>query len=375
MSKSLNLSAVALAGSALAFSAITAHSQDVAPSKAEGYGLGRVALPEEVAAWDIDIRPDGLGLPEGSGDVETGEQLYVDNCASCHGVFGEAVGRWPVLAGGDGTLENKDPVKTVGSYWPYLSTVYDYVHRAMPFGHAASLTDDETYALTAYILYLNDLVEDDFALTQENFAGISLPNVDNFIPDDRPETELPQFSGEPCMTGCKDTVEITMHASVLDVTPEETAAKAEQAKAEATREPTAATEDETNVEPTPETGADAAPTETAGVAQSDPALIAAGEKAFRKCKACHMVGEGAKNRVGPQLNDLMGRTIGSVDDFRYSKVFEDAMKAGDVWTNEALHAFLADPRGAMPKTKMSFKGVRDPEDIDALIAYLEQVGG
>ena len=88
-----------------------------------------------------------------------------------------------------------------------------------------------------------------------------------------------------------------------------------------------------------------------------------------------MVGEGAKNRVGPQLNDIVGRTIGSVDDFRYSKVFENAMKAGDVWTNEALHAFLADPRGAMPKTKMSFKGVRDPEDIDALIAYLEQVGG
>ncbi|MFT6683746.1 MAG: cytochrome c, partial [Loktanella salsilacus] len=209
MSKSLNLAA------ALLTFATAAAAQDVAPSKDGGYGIGRAAMPEEVAAWNTDIRPDGMGLPVGSGDVLTGEDIYVENCSVCHGDFGEAVGRWPVLAGGGGTLENKDPVKTVGSYWPYLSTVFDYVNRAMPFGHAASLSDDETYALTAYILYLNDLVDDDFTLSNENFTEVSMPNVDNFIDDDRAETEFPIFMAEACMENCKDSVEITMHASVV----------------------------------------------------------------------------------------------------------------------------------------------------------------
>ena len=87
------------------------------------YGLGRPALPQEVAAWDHDVRPGGIGLPPGSGDVLTGEAVFADKCAACHGDFAEGVGNWPKLAGGDGTLANKDPVKTVGSYWPYLSTV------------------------------------------------------------------------------------------------------------------------------------------------------------------------------------------------------------------------------------------------------------
>ena len=387
MSKSLKLavSLLTLAGAAAA--------QDTAPSRDGGYGLGRAALPEEVAAWNTDIRPDGTGLPVGSGDVLTGEDIYVNNCSVCHGDFGEAVGRWPVLAGGDGTLENKDPVKTVGSYWPYLSTVYDYVHRAMPFGHAASLSDDETYALTAYILYLNDLVDEDFTLSNENFTDVAMPNVDNFIDDDRATTELPLFSEAACMENCKDAVEITMHASVLDVTPEETAAKADAAAAEAaaapagtevaqaepapTAEPVPATDPAPATEPAPATDEGAPPTEEAAPAEmaaADPALIAAGEKAFRQCKSCHMVGEGAQNRVGPELNGVVGRTIGSVPDFRYSSVFEEAMAAGEVWDTDRLHAFLANPKEAMPGTKMSFRGVRKPEEIDALIAYIQDAG-
>jgi cytochrome c2 len=184
--------------------------------------LGRVATAEEIAAWDIDIRPDGAGLPEGRGTVADGEVLYTDNCAVCHGDFGEAVGRWPVLAGGQDTLADDRPVKTIGSYWPYLSTVYDYVRRAMPFGNARSLSDDDVYAITAYLLYLNDIVDDEeFELSSENFNEIRLPNEDNFIPDDR--AEEPQYAEktEPCMTECKPgPVEITMRARVLDVTPD-----------------------------------------------------------------------------------------------------------------------------------------------------------
>lgn len=188
------------------------------------YHLGRRATEEEIAAWDIDIRPDGAGLPEGRGTVAQGEVLFSSQCASCHGDFGEAVGRWPVLAGGQGTLTNERPEKTVGSFWPYLSTVYDYVRRAMPFGNARSLSDDDVYALTAYLLYLNDIVQDeDFELSKENFTSVRLPNEDNFIDDDRLSEKHYAPNIEQCMTDCKPgKAEVTKHAAVLDVTPDST---------------------------------------------------------------------------------------------------------------------------------------------------------
>lgn len=182
-------------------------------------GIGRPALPEEIAAWDLKVMPDGRGLPAGSGDVATGEDLFIEHCAVCHGDFAEGLDNWPSLAGGEGTLDRDDPEKTVGSYWPYLSTVWDYVNRSMPFGQAQILTPDETYAITAYILYSNQLVEDDFVLSGANFAEVKMPNAGGFIEDDRPETEYGRFSQQPCMENCKDKVEITRHASNLDVTP------------------------------------------------------------------------------------------------------------------------------------------------------------
>ena len=123
------------------------------PVFAETLGLGRPALPEEISAWDVDVLPDGRGLPEGRGNVLDGEEIFAEGCASCHGDFAEGVDNWPVLAGGFDTLADKDPVKTVGSYWPHLSTVWDYVHRSMPFGSAQTLSDDDVYAIVAYILY------------------------------------------------------------------------------------------------------------------------------------------------------------------------------------------------------------------------------
>lgn len=331
----------------------------LAPSIAGGYGLGREALVEEIAAWNDDVRPDGQGLPVGSGDVWTGEEVFVEKCAACHGDFGEAVGRWPVLAGGFGTLSRKDPVKTIGSYWPYLSTVFDYVNRAMPFGEANSLTPDEVYSITAYLLYVNDLADEDFTLSNENFTEVRLPNEENFKDDDRLEVEFPQFvRPDICMENCKETVEITMHASVLDVTPEETAARAAAEAAEAAAE----------------AASDAAVVETADVG-IDPALVAEGENLFKKCRSCHQIGEGAVDRSGPQLNGIVGRAIGSIDGFNYSGTLADAGASGGVWNEETLGAFLANPKAAMPGTKMSFAGFKSEEDIAAMIAYLQSAGG
>lgn len=187
---------------------------------ADAVKLGRPALPEEIKAWDIDVRPDGLGLPEGKGSVAQGEELFQNNCAACHGEFGEGVGRWPVLAGGQGTLKSERPEKTIGSFWPDTSTVFDYVHRAMPFGAAQTLQPDEVYAIVAYLLYLNDVVPDDYVLSKENFPTVALPNRPNFYDDDRETTEKAFWNATPCMKDCKPKVEITSHAAVLDVTPD-----------------------------------------------------------------------------------------------------------------------------------------------------------
>lgn len=184
-------------------------------------GLGRAALAEEIAAWDIDVRPDGAGLPVGRGSVKQGEEIYLERCAACHGEFGEGAGRYPVLAGGQGTLNKENPDKTVGSFWPYASTVFDYVRRTMPFGNAQSLTADETYALTAYILNMNDLVKEDFELSKENFAKVQLPNAANFYDDDRETTEKAFWKANPCMKDCKpEAPKILGRARALDVTPD-----------------------------------------------------------------------------------------------------------------------------------------------------------
>jgi cytochrome c len=147
---------------------------------------------------------------------------HIERCAACHGEFGESTGRWPMLAGGQGTLKSHDPQKSVGSYWPYAATVLDYVRRSMPFGDAQSLTNDELYAITAYILSLNDIITDEnFELNEKTFAAIRLPNQPNFIDDDRETVEKRFWKKEPCMTNCAPgQARITGRARVLDVTPE-----------------------------------------------------------------------------------------------------------------------------------------------------------
>ena len=178
------------------------------------FGLGEEATSAQIAGWDIDVRPDGLGLPEGEGSVEDGEMHYEDKCASCHGTFGEGEGRWPKLAGGLGTLSQERPDKTVGSYWPYASTLWDYIRRAMPFSAPQSLAVDEVYAITAYVLNLNDLVDDDFVLSRDNFSTIEMPNKDGFFVDDRPDVKNPR-----CLSDCIDPATIKIVETIAGITP------------------------------------------------------------------------------------------------------------------------------------------------------------
>ena len=184
------------------------------------FNLGEVATAEQVAGWDIDVRPDGLGAPVGTGNAFDGEEVYADRCASCHGDFGEAVDNWPVLVGGEGTLASHDPVKTTGSYWPYASTMYDYIYRAMPFGEAQSLTHDETYQIVAYLLYMNDIIDDEFEVNQDNIGKIEMPNRDGFMmPDPRPDAQ--PISGIACMKDCDVPTTVIGKAREIDVTPED----------------------------------------------------------------------------------------------------------------------------------------------------------
>jgi cytochrome c len=189
---------------------------------AKQLGIGRVAKPEEITGWDIDIRPDGQGLPAGKGTVKQGEAIYLQQCAACHGEFGESAGRWPIISGGENTLASDDPVKSIGSFWPYASTVIDYIRRAMPFGNAQSLSNDELYAVTAYVFYLNDIIKDEhFELNANSFKTIKLPNEPNFRDDDRDIAEKRLWRKSPCMTNClPGAAKITGRARVIDVTPE-----------------------------------------------------------------------------------------------------------------------------------------------------------
>ena len=184
------------------------------------FNLGKLASKEEIAGWDIDVRPDGLGAPVGNGSALIGEKIYTDQCAGCHGDFAEGVDRWPALAGGWESLNTEDPEKTTGSYWPYASTIFDYVYRAMPYGGAQSLSHDETYGIVAYLLYMNDIVDENFILSEKNIGKIEMPNRDGFLlPDPRPDVF--KTSNQPCMTNCDVSTKIIGRARDIDVTPED----------------------------------------------------------------------------------------------------------------------------------------------------------
>jgi S-disulfanyl-L-cysteine oxidoreductase SoxD len=146
----------------------------------EGYGLGRPATPGEIAGWDIDIAPDGTGLPPGEGSVGQGKAIFAEKCAACHGAQGEG-GPMDRLVGGAGTIATGKPVKTVGSFWPYPTTLFDFIRRAMPFNAPQSLSAAEVYSVCAYILFLNDLLPEDAVLDSKSLPRVSMPNRSAFV--------------------------------------------------------------------------------------------------------------------------------------------------------------------------------------------------
>lgn len=152
----------------------------------ERYGLGRVASEAEIAPWNIEVRPDGSGLPLGQGTVAEGERLFHDRCEGCH----QAGGTKPpgpgldVLVGGKGTVGTAKPLRTIGSYWPYATTLFDYIRRAMPFDAPRSLTSDEIYAVVAYLLNANGVIAADVSLDRDSLPKVALPYRDGFIDRD-----------------------------------------------------------------------------------------------------------------------------------------------------------------------------------------------
>jgi mono/diheme cytochrome c family protein len=142
-------------------------------------GIGRDATQAEIAAWDSDVRPDGSGLPDGRGSVEQGEAVFQQSCSACHTTTSRAA-LAPALVGGVGSLATAKPLQTVGSYWPYATTLFDYVRRAMPFNAPHSLTNDQVYAVSAYILHLNGIVPADAIMDQHSLPQIRMPNRDGF---------------------------------------------------------------------------------------------------------------------------------------------------------------------------------------------------
>jgi S-disulfanyl-L-cysteine oxidoreductase SoxD len=271
-----------------ATAATLAAPADVAKSR---YGFGTPATPAQIAAWDIDVRPDGAGLPPGRGTVAQGQQLYDAQCASCHGTFGES-NQYMQIAGGVGTLRTDQPMRTTGSKLKHATTLFDYIRRAMPFTAPKSLTDDEVYALTAYVLHLNDVLPADGALDRTSLVALKLPNRDGFTTahgmmrrDGRPDTR-----NEACMRDCGGPMKLSSQFPVyaLDAHGE----LAEQTRALGPVEGAA---------------------HGSGRAGSGPARKPDGPLEVAKrsaCMACHGVTE---KIVGPAFREVAARYAGMAD--------------------------------------------------------------
>src|SRR5262245_20814454 len=155
------------------------------------FGVGHPPTDEDTRRLGIVVAPDGTGLRPGAGAGAAGKQVFAARCASCHGAAGEG-GDGPALVGGQGTLATPRPKKPVGSYWPYATTVWDYVNRAMPFNKPGTLTHDEVYSVSAYILFLNDIIGETQELNAKSLPLIKMPNRDGFVSDPRPDITRPR---------------------------------------------------------------------------------------------------------------------------------------------------------------------------------------
>ena len=166
--------------------AVACASGSAAQAQLPTYGVGRQPTAEEVKAWDLTIPADGEGLPPGSGTATLGTPIYEERCASCHGPTGEDP-KYYVLVGGHGTLKTDKPVTTVGSFWSHAPALWSYINRSKPLDEPGSLTADQVYAVTAYLLHLNGIIGEHDVLDAKTLPQVRMPNRDGFVPDSRPD--------------------------------------------------------------------------------------------------------------------------------------------------------------------------------------------
>ena len=171
----------------IALAAVILMTALVARADAPTLGIGREVSEADLEQRAISVAPDGTGLPSGQGTARAGRAVYDAKCGACHGLKGEGVGDYPPLVGGRGSLKSEQPLLTVGSYWPYATTVWDYINRAMPYTDAGTLSADDVYAVTAYVLFLNGIVSEGKVLDRETLPRVRMPNRDGFIDDPRPD--------------------------------------------------------------------------------------------------------------------------------------------------------------------------------------------
>ncbi len=165
--------------------------------KEQRYDIGRIATAEEIRGWDIDVSPDGAGLPPGSGTAAEGRKVYEAKCLACHGANG-AGGTAPRLTGGIGTLASKSPIRTIGSFWPYAPTIFDYVNRSMPWDKPFSLTPNEVYSVTAYLLHADGVIPEAAVMNATTLPQVRMPNHKGFV-----DARTDPFLRVPrCMTNC-----------------------------------------------------------------------------------------------------------------------------------------------------------------------------
>ena len=286
----------------------------VAQTTGSGPGLtdlGRPATPEEIEAWGPIVGPAGEGLPAGGGTAAEGRSLYDRRCAACHGATGRE-GPDDALAGGQGALAGEQARKTVGSYWPAATTLWDYVNRAMPFNRPGSLLPDEVYAVVAYVLHLNGIVGEDDPVDAETLPRIEMPNRDGFVPDPRPDLVLlPEGASAPPAAG--DGAPARGAVAARPSTAQDAAeARSRAGRGTAATRPSAAQDG-------PAAGRQASPARVAAAPPAagsvlDGVFTAAqaerGERTFREaCAACHDTGEfsGGRFRIG-----WVGRPVGEL---------------------------------------------------------------
>ena len=187
---------MATARSIAALAAVTLCVVTAAAAQSPTFGVGRTPAAGELNAIDIEILPDGRGLPPGRGTAAIGRDVYARRCETCHGPTGRE-GPQDVLAGGQGSLTTARPQKTVGSYWPYATTLWDYIRRSMPFDHPGTMTVDEVYAASAYVLFLSGIVGERDVLDQTTLPQVQMPNRNGFVADPRPDVGATPHDHQP----------------------------------------------------------------------------------------------------------------------------------------------------------------------------------